>query len=176
MSAPDPGDSPSHELVDHIIADLRAAIAELRCIGSERLVRQGVSMGQVHVMSLVERHGEMPMSRLAELLDVSLSNATGLIDRMEERELVERVRATDDRRVVTVRLTPHGHRTLNDLDVMRDELLQKILHCLDEARLRRLAAALEDVKDAVTQLSGSQPGLFAHDHAPASHAPGGSGR
>ena len=44
----------------------------------------------------------MPMSRLAEMLDVSLSNATGLIDRMEERGFVERIRVPDDRRVVLV--------------------------------------------------------------------------
>ena len=45
------------------------------------------------------------MSRLAEMLDVSLSNATGLIDRMEERGFVERIRVPEDRRVVLVRIT-----------------------------------------------------------------------
>ena len=63
-----------------IIADFRASMAELKCIGSERLVRQGISMTQLHVMHLLDHHGEMPMSRLAEMLDVSLSNGTGLID------------------------------------------------------------------------------------------------
>ena len=49
-------------------------------------------MAQLHVMNLLERHGEMPMSRLAEMIDVSDSNATGLIDRVEERGFVERIR------------------------------------------------------------------------------------
>ena len=53
-----------------IIADFRASMAELKCIGSERLVRQGISMTQLHVMHLLDHHGEMPMSRLAEMLDV----------------------------------------------------------------------------------------------------------
>ena len=62
-----------------------------------------MSMTHMHVMWLLQHHGDLSMSRLAELLDVSLSNATGIVDRMEERGLVERVRVPDDRRVVLVR-------------------------------------------------------------------------
>ena len=68
-------------------------------------------MTQIHVMWLLQHHGEMSMGRLAELLDVSVSNATGLIDRMEERGLIERVRVPDDRRVVLVR-SPEGGQTV----------------------------------------------------------------
>ena len=62
-------------------------------------------MTHLHVMWRLEEPGELTMSRLAEFLDVSLSNATGLVDRIEERGLVERSRVPDDRRVVLVRLT-----------------------------------------------------------------------
>ena len=62
------------DATDRIIADFGAAMGELRCIGSERLVKAGVSMTQLHVLSMLERHGEMTMSRLAGSLDVSLSN------------------------------------------------------------------------------------------------------
>ena len=48
------------------------------------------------------------MSRLADMLDVSLSNATGLIDRIEERGFVERIRVPSDRRIVLVRITAAG--------------------------------------------------------------------
>ncbi len=47
-------------------------------------------MAQLHILCILHGHGQMPMSRLADVLDVSLSNATGLIDRMEERGFVER--------------------------------------------------------------------------------------
>jgi len=64
----------------------------LKCASSERVLRLGISMAQLHILYTLQRTGEMPMSRLAELLNVSLSNATGLIDRIEERGLVERTR------------------------------------------------------------------------------------
>jgi len=58
-----------------VIADLHAAFGEVKCIGSERLVRLGISMTQLHVLNLLDRHGEMAMSRLADMLDVSMSAA-----------------------------------------------------------------------------------------------------
>ena len=67
-------------------------------------------MPHFHLMSMLDRHGPMTMSRIAELLGVSVSNVTGIIDRIEERGLVERIRNPNDRRVVHVPLTDAGRR------------------------------------------------------------------
>ena len=107
-----------------ILSDLRASFGELKCVGSERLVRLGISMTQLHVMHLLERHGEIAMSRLAEMLDVSDSAATGLIDRIEERGFVERIRVPEDRRIVLVRITPVGRQTLEDVEAVRTEVIE----------------------------------------------------
>src|SRR4051794_9896932 len=103
-----PTGSPGDARVEDIIAGVRTALREMKCIGSERIVRKGLSMSTWHVLVMLERHGDLSMSRLAELLDVSLSNATGLVDRMDERGLIERVRVPDDRRVVLVRVSEAG--------------------------------------------------------------------
>ncbi len=50
----------------------------------------------------------MPMSKLADALDVSVASLTGIIDRMEARGLVERRREPGDRRVVLVHRTAGG--------------------------------------------------------------------
>ena len=147
-----------------IIADFRASMGELKCIGSERLVRQGISMAQLHVLHLVESHGEMAMSRLAEMLDVSLSNATGLIDRVEERGFVERIRVPTDRRIVLVRLTPAGRQMLDEIEVVREQILRRVLDQLDPIQLAGVASAMVDLRNAVAAtLTG--PGSEAHQHA-----------
>ena len=147
--------------VTRIIAEFRSAMRTLRCIGSERLVRLGISMTQLHVVSILERHGEVPMNRLAELLDVSVSNATGLIDRMEERGLVERGRVPDDRRVVLVRVTERGREVLAELEVLRDDLVASVLARLDDDQLAGVARALADVRAAVGELD---PDAVEHTH------------
>jgi DNA-binding MarR family transcriptional regulator len=160
----------NREAVDRIIADLRATLREIRCIGSERLLRQGVSMGHLHLMSVIDRHGEMAMSRLAEVLDVSVSNATGLIDRMEERGLVARRRVADDRRVVLVGLTEAGQQALTDLELLRNDLLARILGHLDDRQLARVAGALDDLRAALAEVIHDEPDLLRHAHGQATTA------
>jgi DNA-binding MarR family transcriptional regulator len=164
-------------LIDGIVAQFRASLGELRCVGSERLVRHGVSMAHLHLMSMLDRHGELPMSRVAELLGVSDSNATGLVDRMEEHGFVERVRHPEDRRVVLVRVSGRGRQILADVEVLRDDLVVRILGRLDKPQLERLARALDDVGSAVARVAADEPGIFSHAHphaAPDAAAPAAS--
>ena len=104
------------------------------------------------------------MSRLAEFLDVSLSNATGLIDRMEERGLVERSRVSDDRRVVLVRLTAAGLSVLHEIQILKDDLLKAVLARLDDGQLTRLEAALHDFRGAIRAEEIAHPDRFRADH------------
>jgi len=52
--------------------------------------------------------GSRRMSDLAERTLTSQASLTGIVDRLEERGLVERVRSIEDRRVVAVSLTEAG--------------------------------------------------------------------
>ncbi|MBF6605279.1 MAG: MarR family transcriptional regulator [Chloroflexi bacterium] len=156
LGEPAPADRPAlevrPELVDRIMDELHHFIGELRCAGTERLVRAGVSMSHLHVMGLLARDGDAPMSRVADLLDVSLSNATGMVDRMAERGFVERVRVADDRRVVLVRLTDRGRAVLDEAEVIRRDLVEHLLARLEPSQLERLALTLADVHAAVAGL------------------------
>jgi len=155
---------PADETAARIIADFRTLFREIRCVGSERLVRKGISMGHLHLMSMLDRHGEMAMSRLADLLDVSLSNATGLVDRMEERGLIERRRVADDRRVVLVQVTEVGRQAMAELELLRNDLLARILGRLDDRQLERLAVSLDDLRGAVAAAIRDDPELLQHAH------------
>lgn len=181
MSALEPSPSPipndRPERTARVAAAFRDGFREIRCMGSERLLRHGVSMSHLHVMSMLERHGELTMSELAETLDVSLSNTTGLVDRMTERGFVERIRVADDRRIVLVRITDAGRRVLAEVDVLKDELLATVLGRLDDTALERVERALEDIRAAVMDVLESdaafdwhqhlQQHTHAHGHAPA---------
>ncbi len=124
-------------------------MTQLKCASSERLLREGVSMAQVHIMFTVQRHGDMTMSRLADVLNVSDSNATGLVDRLEERGLVVRDRVPEDRRVVVVRTTAAGERLLREVDALSDEILRSVLDKLDAAQLLGVGVAVADLRAAV---------------------------
>jgi DNA-binding MarR family transcriptional regulator len=140
---------PAAALTARIAADFHDIIGGFRCAGTGRLVKLGVSMTHMHVLWMLQHHGDLPMSRMAELLDVSDSNATGIVDRMEERGLVERVRVPDDRRVVLVRISTGGARALDETEAVKQDRLQSILSHLDGPQLSRLAKSLSDIRGAV---------------------------
>ncbi len=155
-----------------VVEELNGAVRLIRCAATGRLVKQGVSMTHLQVMWRLEESGELPMSRLAEFLDVSLSNATGLIDRMEERGLVERIRVSDDRRVVLVKLTPAGRGFLHEIQIIKDDLMKAILARLGDEQLDRLRVGLGDFRNAIRAEAVAHPGRFGidHDH-PHEHKP-----
>ena len=67
-----------------------------------------LSEPQCHVLRLIEPGAGVPMRRLVERLGCDASNVTGIVDRLEARELVERTACAHDRRIRMVGLTPRG--------------------------------------------------------------------
>jgi DNA-binding MarR family transcriptional regulator len=75
----------------------------------------GLSPIQCHVLLLIEPGRAMPMSRLAAALSCDASNVTGLVDRLESRDVLRRRASSEDRRVKVLDLTPAGARLRADL-------------------------------------------------------------
>ena len=144
-----------------IIADFRTAITTLKALSNERVLRLGLSMAQLNILYTLKRCGEMPMSRLAEMLNVSLSNATGLIDRIEERGLVERTRVPEDRRIVLIRVTREGEQLLTELDILSDDLLRSVLGRLTARELTAVGTAFAAIRDALVEAAGGVPDRHA---------------
>lgn len=105
---------------------------------SEMAAREEGLEPQQHQLLLavrsLEQAEELPtIGALADHLLIRHHSAVGLIDRMEERGLIERVRGTDDRRQVKVRLTPRGQEKLTRLSVIHREELRNSGPALVEA-------------------------------------------
>jgi DNA-binding MarR family transcriptional regulator len=160
--------SNADELTDRIIADFRVTIGTMKCAMSERLVRLGISMAQLNIMYTLQRNGVMTMSRLADVLGVSLSSATGLVDRIEERGFIERSRVPEDRRVVLIAVTEAGTRMIQESDALSDELMRSVLARLDAAELPAIAHALAEVRSAL-EATATGPARNPHEASTPAH-------
>ena len=130
--------------VEAILTEVASWVGELRCASMSRLVQSQVSMSQMHVLWLLQHHGAMPMSRLADLLGVSLSNATGIIDRMEANKLIERVRVPDDRRLVLVQPGPEGRKAVSHSESTTRDGPSSITRITDEKPARIATVTARD--------------------------------
>lgn len=146
------GPLPSPErraLIDEIVAGTAVIAGHQRCAVARRLHRQGISMAHLQTLWILQEHGPQPMTRLADLLGVAVPNATGIIDRMEQRGLVERLRDGADRRVVTVRQMPEGARAVEEIDGWRSDMLVELLDRLDTDQLLRLVGGVNELREAI---------------------------
>jgi DNA-binding MarR family transcriptional regulator len=165
-----PATGPSGEAssVEAILTEVSSWVGELRCASMGRLVQGHVSLSHMHVLWLLQHQGSMTMSRLADLLDVSLSNATGIIDRMEEKGLVERVRVPDDRRLVLVVPGAAGIRALEESETTKRERLRAVLGHLTAAERPVVLTALRSLRRALSAEVESDP-PHRHHFADATH-------
>ncbi len=146
------GPLPSPErraLIDEIVAGTAVIAGHQRCAVARRLHQQGISMAHLQTLWILQEHGPQPMTRLADLLGVAVPNTTGIIDRMEQRGLVERLRDGADRRVVTVRQTPEGARAVEEIDGWRSDMLVELLDRLDTDHLLRLVGGIQELREAI---------------------------
>ena len=68
----------------------------------------GLTPGHLKVLAVIHPDEPRPMGVMAEIMQCDASQMTWLIDRLEERELVERRTTPTDRRVKSIALTPRG--------------------------------------------------------------------
>ena len=107
-----------------------------------------LSLIHLHVLTILELEGPLPMSRLAEQLDVSVASATGIVDRMEQRRLIERRHDEADRRVVSVHPTRLGGEVFARLRRHRRDKLAKVLAQLSDDELTAFLTGLRAMRRA----------------------------
>jgi DNA-binding MarR family transcriptional regulator len=139
------------DIVEQILDQLEPLVArQRRAVAKEGCLR-AISSTQLHVLFMLLSDGPTTMSHLAESLNVSLPNVTGIIDRMVEHGLVERGGA-DDRRVVTVRATAAGVQTVEEIDLVRRRQLATVLAQLTPDQQRRALATFTELRLAAERL------------------------
>lgn len=135
-------DETRHTLIDEIERDVGAIRASARRLGYRSLLGRSISLTHLHVLTVVQVDGALPVSELARVLGVSVASATGIVTRMEERGLVRRTRGATDRRVVTVEMAPEGTAALDTVEGLGRESLRQLLAALTVDELEQLSGGL----------------------------------
>lgn len=112
--------------------------------------RCGLTLPQVMLLRAIRELGDVTVKRLA--VDISLSQATvtTILDRLEERGLVERLRSSRDRRIVNARLTRLGEEMLATAPPLFDAGFIARFEQLSAAQQAQLVAALHQLATMMT--------------------------
>lgn len=143
--------------VDQVLESLVYLYTESRRITKELARRADLTGPQLTVLKLLEGVGDMSLSELSDRIRAQNSTVTGIIDRMEREGLVIRVRSTEDRRVVHIRLTDKGAKIANEIAVEPMEIFRSALESLTAGEMRELIKLLTKIARRVQSLVKRAP-------------------
>src|SRR5215470_15002385 len=112
----------------------------------DALKEHGLSLAKYHILdALAESGGRLPFSVLVERLGCVRSNITGLVDRLQEDHLVQRVDHPEDRRMLFAELTPEGRALFAVAQPSHAAAIEKVLGRLTPQERETLGKLLSEL-------------------------------
>jgi DNA-binding MarR family transcriptional regulator len=116
------------------------------------LLPHNLSLPQLQLLSVLKQDGGiLTTGEIGQAMVKASQTITGLVDRLEEPGLVERVFNRSDRRKTWVRLTEKGERKLKDAMPVASRLAEEISSVLTDEELRELQAKTGKLRTAAME-------------------------
>jgi DNA-binding MarR family transcriptional regulator len=122
--------------------DLRPVLLRLARELRKETEQLGVTARQATLLWLVKRSPGLSLAELAAEEGISPPALSGHVDRLERAGYLERVRSTEDRRRVGLRLTAEGAKLMRRIRARRTTWLAERLQGLERAELDAVDAAM----------------------------------
>ncbi|MDF2684062.1 MAG: MarR family transcriptional regulator [Brevibacillus sp.] len=126
----------------HIRELLKRLNKTFSTMATKELCKFGLTVPQLvlirHIMTEPKTIGQ-----LSKAVDLSYSTVSGIIDRLEREQLVERVRDENDRRVVWIRKTEKITELFEKVNLLSGEIYKQHFNSFSEEELNNIINSLE---------------------------------
>ena len=99
-----------NKAVSETMLSLRRIIKLLQDYSQTVYSHFGITGPQLWALKTIYQNGSLSLGELSRRMFINPSTITGVVDRLERKKYVLRVRNEKDRRIVKVQLTPQGNR------------------------------------------------------------------
>ncbi len=103
----------------------------------------GFTFPQLSVISILAKNGKQKVSDISEKMGLSDSTVSGILDRLEQKGIIERKRNKDDRRVVKIYLSNGSQEICQEFHRKREEYFAHLLKELSEQEINDIIKGLE---------------------------------
>ncbi len=135
----------SYEL--RILQSLRRIIKSIDIHSRKLATEHKITGPQLGCLLAVKENGPLTSSKLARQVYLSPSTIVGIIDRLEEKGLVQRCRDSKDRRLIHIHITDAGEELVAAAPSLLQDTLSNALVELPESEQISIAMALEKLVD-----------------------------
>lgn len=155
----------SIQVEDDVLIALRRITRSIDLHSRGLLHECGMTIPQLAALRAAAQLQPVSMSTLARAIHVSQATLTGILDRLERRGLVQRVRSGTDRRSVVVEVTTGGGELLQSAPSLLQERFRRQLSQLQEweqtqmlSTLQRIASMMEAEEIAAAPVPAPEEG------------------
>jgi DNA-binding MarR family transcriptional regulator len=121
--------------------------------GAERnLMRIDLSPAELRILRMLREGGSLPMNRFSTDTLLSQPTITSIVDKLEERGLVDRVRSKEDRREVLIAITRNGDATFVRGMELHRQFVKRAFAGLKVEEVNELASLLGKLADVLESL------------------------
>jgi DNA-binding MarR family transcriptional regulator len=131
----------------HILRSLRMIIRAVDLYSQKLKARYQITGPQLTCLLTIAESGPLTATRIASHVQLSASTVVGILDRLEVRGLIQRVRDQGDRRLVNVTATEKGLELANNAPSPLQDGLANALGKLNKLEQATIALALRRIVD-----------------------------
>ncbi|HXK27682.1 MAG TPA: MarR family transcriptional regulator, partial [Candidatus Binatia bacterium] len=103
-----------------------------------------------YVLATIGYAGGLPFGEIGAKMMVTVSNLTGIVDRLEEKKVVVRKRDENDRRVVHVVLTDKGAKLYKSTIPLFEKSIAEIFSNLEKPQQKELSVLLRKLNQLLS--------------------------
>ncbi|MBA3468710.1 MAG: MarR family transcriptional regulator [Herpetosiphonaceae bacterium] len=132
---------------------LQTLIEQVGRFNEAQVCCHDITYSAYRMLRTIHQSGSPSLSALAAALTMSPSGLTRLVDRLEQKQYVQRVADIGDARVSYVEILPDGRKLLQTIDVEAVQFVERILAALPtplEATVVPMLRALVDAAQTIT--------------------------
>lgn len=109
------------------------------------------SKSELFTMLLIDKHGEIIMSKIADYINVSMSTANGIVERLVKNGYLKRDRSDLDRRIVVVCMTDKGKTVVAELKNMVFEYIKLVYEELDDEERKLIFKVFDKITNIFSE-------------------------
>ena len=126
---------------EQVLVELRKIIRAIDLHSKQIQKVSGVTGPQLLVLHAINKSKELTIGNIAKEVNLSQATVTSILDRLEVKEYVQRIRSTQDKRKVFVSLTTDGQQLIDSApQLLQDKLIKNLCDLSDEEQQNILEA------------------------------------
>lgn len=111
----------------------------------------GVSLAQCHALVEIGRAGALSLVELSKLLNLDNSTMSRTVNNLVSNSLAERELDPQDRRYVTIKLTPAGMLSYREIESNMEEYFVQIVTAIPEGKQAQVLESLDILLKAISE-------------------------